>query len=124
MVIVSNSLLEKITKKLWLKINLIYLQMKCIHRYLSNHFLQQILQLTLDLLLNAPGNDAQLTVVLEHFPADVQGQILTVHNAPDEAEVLGQQILTVLHDHHAGGVQLQSPLEVLGVEVEGRLGGY
>ena len=80
-------------------------------------------QFGLDLLLNVPGDDGQLTVVLQHFPADVQGQILTVHNAPDEAEVLGQQILAVLHDHHAGGVELQAPLIVLGVEVVGSLGG-
>ena len=61
--------------------------------------------------------------MLEHLTADVQAQILAVHNAPDEAEVLGQQILAVLHNHHAGGIQLQAPLEVLGVEVIGRLAG-
>ena len=80
-------------------------------------------QLGLDLLLDVPGNDGQLAVVLEHFTADVQGQILAVHNAPDEAEVLGQQIFAVLHDHHAAGIQLQATLEILGVEIIGGLGG-
>ena len=84
---------------------------------------QHIFQLGLDLLLNVPGDDGQLTVVLEHFPADVQGQILAVHHAPDEPEVLGQQILAVFHNHHAGGVQLQAPLEILAVEVVGSLAG-
>ena len=84
---------------------------------------QHGLQLGLDLLLDVPGDDGQLAVMLEHFTADVQGQILAVHNAPDEAEVLGQQILAVLHDHHAAGIQLQAALEVLGVEIIGGLGG-
>ena len=84
---------------------------------------QHGLQLGLDLLLDVPGDDGELAVVLEHFTADVQAQVLAVHNAPDEAEVLRQQILAVFHDHHAGGIQLQSTLEVLGVEIVGRLAG-
>ena len=61
-------------------------------------------QLALDLLFDAAGNHRQLAVVLEHFTADVQAQILAVHHAPDEAEVLRQQVLAVFHDHYAGGV--------------------
>ena len=76
-------------------------------------------QLGLDLLLHALGNHPQLPVMLQHLPADVQGQVLAVHHAPDEAEVLRQQILAVFHNHHAGRIQLQACLEVLGVEVIG-----
>ena len=61
--------------------------------------------------------------MLEEFPGDVQAQVLAVDDAPDEAEMLGQQVLAVLHDHHAGGVELQACLEVLGVEIVGSLGG-
>jgi len=55
--------------------------------------------------------------MLQHFPGDVQAQILRVDHAAHEAEAVGQQIGAVFHDHHAGGVQLQALLEVLGVEI-------
>ena len=80
-------------------------------------------QLGLDLLLDVPGDDGQLAVVLEHFTADVQRQILTVHHAADETEMLGQQVFAVVHDQHAAAVQLQSPLVILGVEIVGRFAG-
>ena len=80
-------------------------------------------QLALNLLFDAAGNHRQLAVVLEHLTADVQAQILAVHNAPDEAEMLRQQVLAVFHNHHAGGIQLQAPLEVLGIEVIGCFAG-
>ena len=80
-------------------------------------------QLGFDLLLDVPGDDGQLAVVLEHFTADVQGQVLTVHHAADETEMLGQQILAVVHDQHAAAVQLQSTLVILGVEIVGRFAG-
>ena len=84
---------------------------------------QHGLELALDLLFDVPGDDGQLAVVLQHFPADVQGKVLAVYHAPDKAEVLRQQILTGIHDHHAAGIELQAPLEVLGVEIVGCLGG-
>ena len=80
-------------------------------------------QLGLDLFFDVSGNDGQLTVVLEHFTADVQGQILAVHHAADETEMLGQQVFTVVHDQHAAAVQLQSPLVILRVEIVGRFTG-
>lgn len=49
--------------------------------------------------------------MLQHFPGDVQAQILRVDHAAHEAEAVGQQIGAVFHDHHAGGVQLQALLE-------------
>ena len=80
-------------------------------------------QLGLDLLFQIAGNDCQLTAVLQHFPADVQGQILTVHHAPDKAEMLRKQLFTVFHDHHTGRIQLQTPLEVLGIKIKGCFSG-
>ena len=80
-------------------------------------------QLGLNLLLDVPGDDGQLAVVLEHFTADVQGQILAVHHAADETEMLGQQVFAVVHDQHAAAVQLQSPLVILRVEIVGRFTG-
>ena len=61
--------------------------------------------------------------MLEHFTADVQGQILAVHHTADKAEMLGQQIFAIVHDQHAAAVQLQSPLVILRVEIVGRFTG-
>ena len=40
--------------------------------------------------------------------ADVERQILGIHNAPDESEVIRQQILAVFHNEDAGGIELQA----------------
>ena len=85
--------------------------------------LQQGFQLLLDLLFKVTGNDGKLAVVLQHLTADIQGDILGIHHAADEAEVVGQQLLTVIHDHHTGGIKLQAAFEILGVVVIGRLAG-
>ena len=51
-------------------------------------------QLGFDLLLDVPGDDGQLEwLCWSIFTADVQGQVLTVHHAADETEMLGQQVL-------------------------------
>ena len=62
-------------------------------------------------------------VVLEQLPGDVQGEVLGVHHAPDKAEVVRQQVGALVHDEHAGGVELQSLLVLPGVEVVGGVGG-
>ena len=61
--------------------------------------------------------------MLQHLPADIQGQILAVYHAPDEAEMLRHQVLAGVHDHHTAGIELQAPLEVLGVEIVRSLAG-
>ena len=48
----------------------------------------QVQQLIFDLLLQVICNEGQLPVVLEHLSADVERQILGIHNAPDEPEVI------------------------------------
>ena len=80
---------------------------------------QHLLELGLDLLLQVVGDGLQLPVVLQ--PRDVQGQIRGVHQALDEAEVVGEQILAGVHDHDAAAIQLQPPLVALGEEVPGGL---
>ena len=85
--------------------------------------LHELDQLALDLFLDVVGDDLQLPVVLEHLPGDVQGDIGGVHDALDEAEVVGQQVRALLHDHHPGGVELQALLKVGGEVVHGHLAG-
>ena len=64
-----------------------------------------------------------MAVLLEHFPGNIEGEVLGVHEAADKAEIIRQQVFTFIHDEDPGGIELQPPLEVLGVEVIGHLGG-
>ena len=59
--------------------------------------------------------------MLEDLTADVQGEVGGVHHALDKAEVVGQQVGALVHDEHAGGVELQTLLVLPGVEVIGGL---
>ena len=79
-------------------------------------------QLGLDLLLQGGGDDLQLAVMLEDLTADVQGEVGGVHHALDKAEAVGQQVGALVHDHHAGGIELQALLVLTGVKVIGSLG--
>ena len=66
----------------------------------------------------------QLAVLLQHLTADIQAQILTVHDALYKAEVIRQQVGTLFHNEHTGGVQCQTLLVVLGVEIVGTVAGH
>ena len=68
-----------------------------------------------DLLLDAVGDDLQLTIVLQHLAGDVQAQIRGLHHAAHKAEMIRQQSVAVLHDHHSGRVQLEARLIILRV---------
>ena len=85
--------------------------------------LQHPQQLRLDLLLQIGGNDLQLAVMLQQFPGNIQAQVGRIHHAADEVEVLRQQIGTVIHNHDAGAVKLQTGLEILGKVLVGHPGG-
>ena len=76
-------------------------------------------QLVLNLLFQRGAHQLELVVLLQGLTADVQAQILTVHNALDKAEVVGQQVGALLHNHNTGGVQRQALLVLLGVVVIG-----
>ena len=66
----------------------------------------------------------ELVVLLQHLTADVQAQVLAVHDALDEAEVIGQQVGALFHDEHAGGIECQTLFVVFGVEVVGAVAGH
>ena len=85
---------------------------------------QHGMQLVLDLLFQCIVDQLELVVLLQHLAADVQAQILAVHNALDEAEVIGQQVCALFHDEHAGCVQSQTLLILLGVEIIGAMAGH
>ena len=85
---------------------------------------QHGVQLVLDLLFQSVVDQLELVVLLQHLTADVQAQVLTVHDALDEAEVVGQQVGALFHDQHAGSVQGQTLLVLLGVEVVGAVAGH
>ena len=85
---------------------------------------QHGVQLVLDLLLQAVADELELAVLLQGLTADVQAQILAVDNAFDEAEIVGQQVSALFHDHHAGSVEGQALLVLLGVVVVRRAAGH
>ena len=43
-------------------------------------------------------NDFQNFILLEHLTGDVQREVLGVDDAPDEVQVLGDQLFAVVHD--------------------------
>ena len=55
--------------------------------------------------------------MLEHLTGDVEGEVGGVHHAPDKAEVVGQQVGALVHNKHAGGVELKALLILAGIEV-------
>ena len=85
---------------------------------------QHGVQLVLDLLFQCVVDQLQLAVFLQHLAADIQAQILTVHNALYKAEVIRQQVGALFHNQHTGSVQRQTLLVVLGVEVVGTVAGH
>ena len=72
---------------------------------------------------NFSYSSRSLAVVLQRLAADVQLQVLAVHHAAHEVEVVGQQLLALLHDQDVGAVQRQALLEVLAVQVVRRAAG-
>ena len=85
--------------------------------------LEHLAKLALDLLFQICGNDFQLPVMLQQLPRDIQAQVGGVHHAPDEPEMLRQQVGAFVHDENAAGIELQSLFVLLGVVVEGSLAG-
>ena len=80
-------------------------------------------QLGLDLLFQTAGNQLELAVMLEHFTADIQRQVLRIHQALDKAEIVGQQVGALFHNHHAIGIQLETLFIFPGIEIHGSLSG-
>ena len=70
-------------------------------------------QLTLDLLFQALCDRLKLSVMLQHFSGNVERQILGVYQTLYEAEIVRQQIRALIHDQHAGRIELQTLFVVL-----------
>jgi hypothetical protein len=54
--------------------------------------------------------------LLESFTRDVKRQVLGVDNTLDEVEVLGDEVLTVVHDENAANVEFDVVTLLLGFE--------
>ena len=69
------------------------------------------------------SDDLEDLVLLESLSGDVEGEILRVDDSSDEVEVLGDQILTVVHDEDSSNVELDVVSLLLGLEeIEGSPG--
>ncbi len=78
-------------------------------------------QLGADFLLQVALDGLQLAVLLQHFARDVQAQVLGVHHAAHEAEVVGDEVGALLHNHHVGTVERQALGKVVAVELGRRV---
>jgi len=66
------------------------------------------------------ANDLQDLVLLEGLTGDVEGEVLRVDDTLDEVEVLGNEVLTVVHDEDTADVKLDVVALLLGLEeIEG-----
>ena len=84
---------------------------------------QHGVQLVLDLLFQGVVDQLELAVLLQGLAADVQAQVLAVHDALDEAEIVGQQVGALVHDEHARSIEGQALLILLGVKIVGAVRG-
>ena len=76
------------------------------------------------LLDNVLADDLEDLVLLQGLTGNVQWKILRVDNALDEVEVLGDEILAVVHDEHPANIELDVVALLLGLEeVKGSAGG-
>ena len=75
-------------------------------------------------LLDARGADAgEHAVLLQDFAADVERKVFAVDDAANEAQILRQKLLGVVHDEDALDVELYAALVFGLVEIERSLGG-
>ena len=75
------------------------------------------------LLDDVLANDLQNLVLLQGLTGDVERQVLGVDNTLDEVEVLGNEVLAVVHDENAANVELDVVALLLALEeVEGSPG--
>ena len=75
----------------------------------------EFLELALDALLDVLAHDLELAVVLEDLARDVEREVGGVHDALDELKVVVHELVALLHDHHAVGVERDA---ALGLAVE------
>ena len=70
----------------------------------------ELFELALDLLFKILADDAQLAVVLQDLAGDVQAQIRRVDHALDELEIVVHELVALLHDHDAVGIERDAAL--------------
>lgn len=72
------------------------------------------------LLHEVLANDFENLVLLQGLTGDVEGQVLGVHDTLDEVEILGDQVLAVIHNEDTSDVELDVVALLLAFEeVEG-----
>ena len=91
--------------------------------YCSGLVGRDVLQLGKDLLDAGSPDAGEHAVLLQDFAADVERQIFAVDDAANEAQVLRQKLLRVVHDEDALYVELYAALVLGLVEIERSLGG-
>jgi hypothetical protein len=66
------------------------------------------------------ANNFKDLILLQGFSRDVKGKIFRVDNTLDEIEVLGDEILAVVHDEYTANIELDVVALLLGLEeIEG-----
>ena len=68
------------------------------------------------LLHHMLANDLQNFVLLKGLTRDVERQVFGINNTLDEVEVLGDEVLAIVHDEHAANVELDVVALLLGLE--------
>jgi molybdopterin-guanine dinucleotide biosynthesis protein len=68
------------------------------------------------LLHKVLANHLEDFVLLEGFTGDVEGKIFRVDDTLDEVEVLGNEVLTVIHDEYTADVEFDVIVLLLGLE--------
>lgn len=72
------------------------------------------------LLDDVLADDLENLVLLEGFTGDVEGKILRVDDTLDEVEILGDEVLTVVHDEDTTDIELDVVTLLLRLEeIEG-----
>ena len=62
------------------------------------------------------GTHLEDFVLLQHFSGDVEREILRVDDASDKAEILGDELIAVVHDEHTTDVQFDVVLRLFVLE--------
>ena len=73
-----------------------------------------------DLLGQTTTDGSDLPVLLQNFTRDVEREVLCVDDTLDEAQVIGHQLFTVVHDEDALDVEVDAGLALTHEEIERR----
>ena len=68
------------------------------------------------LLHDVLADDLEDLVLLQGLTRDVERKILGVHNTLDKVEVLGDEVLAIIHDENTANVELNVVALLLGLE--------